>query len=521
MTNEYREDDPDEYTDISEDCLYELVKYHMPCVSIEDLQKEPYLLYTKMYCEMSNGLNFFQGYFRPSIIEKAKIYRAINLCSKNKKNNNFIVFTTGEGLIIKYRGNPPTMEFEKYLEQSNSYVFIPNKCDRLNIYDYAYYRRLLSDFCVREHIQGELIANLEQDNQFLFISLEQPSNSIERKWDEYISGGVNREFTISPDNLVSCFQIFPWEERVKFKIKTNCIKITIKNKSLDDFQAKISMLQRSRRYNWKPVDLDNIIQDEHEAFGVSCILSKFGPILPLVGTNRIYIDSKDENISLLIQNAIRSFNISKIPTDGLEIFTQEYFNDMSLFRKASLIQIPDSTWYSILHLYQNKPIDPHTRKEFTDEFKAKLNKEVRSITGPFMNGFPPTKFDPQLITKTSDPSHGYLNSFGSTSVISFYVQLAIPNMKDSLYFFWQIPDLRETKYASITMEALQILITKWSDGSIFNNEVNFADVYLIFSPKALYVFEKSSIEISSGLYPQDKHRQAENLQEQIRILRTI
>lgn len=507
-----------------EDYLRELSKFYIPSITVEELKKEPYNLYTRMYCEMSNGLNFFRGYVQPNPIQRAKIYRAINICSKDKKTNNFLVFASTFGLIIKYRGDPPEKKFDHYLSQSDNYVFVPDKCDQLDMYDYTYYRRLISDFCTNEHIPGEIVSNSEQDNRFLFISLIQPLDNIKQKWNEYILGGVYRSFTISPEKLASCFQVFPWEERIGFKIKSNLIEVTVKSHSRDDFQSKIAKLKVTHE-RWESVDLDMIIQDEHEAFGVARILAHICSILPLIKTNRIYVCNPEKDTIERIQKAIKSFDVSGVSTEGLEIFSQDPYENMSFFRKASLIEVPDSVWYSFLDLYQSRPNDPHTRKELSLDFLDSIDKELKSITGPFLYGFPPIRFEPNLITKTSDPSAGYLNSFGKTPTISFYIQLVTSNSdssyKSELYFFWQIPDLRETKYASITMEAIQTLASKWSDRSIFQDVINSRDIHLIFLPKALYVFEKSSIDISSGLYPQDEWGQSERLREQVCILKSI
>src|SRR5690606_23495094 len=102
--------------------------------------------------------------------------------------------------------------------------------------------------------------------------------------------------------------------------------------------------------------------------------------------------------------------------------------------------------------------------------------------------------------------------------ISFYIRLA-----EKTEVFWIIPDLRETEYAELTLEAIRILITKWTDRTLFKNSftnliLGDHDLHSIFSPVALYVFEYNSTHLDVDNYPRDIQTQAQNLKEQIRLL---
>ena len=505
-----------------ESYIQELIVYHFPTLTSEQLLQEPYVQYTERYCNISRELKFFKGYVNPTIIQKAKIYKALDMCSKNIAKK-FLIFPSSNGVIIKYKGDLPPCEFDIYLNRPDSYVFVPKDCTCLDIYDFTYYRRLLYTFCLKNHIDGDILVENEGEKYFIFVSLVKSVDNIEQKWKYFTTGGVYKTFYIHPDKLESCFHIFKWDERIKFEIISHAIKVCVKSGSDTKFKWKVIHLKSDTTKRWEKYELSEIIQDEYEAFGVCRILSSVGEILPLIGTNVLYIHLDDDRSIEDVSNILKKYKLPEIPTDGVEIFSQETFEEMSFYRKLGLIQIPGSTWYLLLDLYQNNPVDPHTCKELTSEFKNVINNEFERIRGEFLRGFPPNRFDPQLLVKTSDPSKGELTFFGNTPTISFYMQIKDIEKPDDMrnYFFWQIPDLRETEYDSSTIDAIETLTLKWSDKSIFHNFVNWNDVYLNFVPRALYVFECVSADISSKKYPHESREQSENLCKQTALLKSI
>ena len=128
-----------------------------------------------------------------------------------------------------------------------------------------------------------------------------------------------------------------------------------------------------------------------------------------------------------------------------------------------------------------------------------------------MYGFPPVRFEPQLITVMSDPN-------AMIKTISFYIKLG-----EETHSFWIIPDLRGTEFAELTLQAIQILVLKWSDHSLFKGSfpgpAPDIDIFLIFSPIALYVFEQNANSLNPKHYPLNIKDQARYLQEQIHLLR--
>jgi hypothetical protein len=154
-------------------------------------------------------------------------------------------------------------------------------------------------------------------------------------------------------------------------------------------------------------------------------------------------------------------------------------------------------------------IDPLTRADIPPEFREQVQTIIKGLNSSLMAGF-----EPQLVTVVSHRDK-------IIPTISFYIKLA-----EKTAAFWIIPDLRETEYAELTLEAIRILITKWTDRTLFNNTFTGIilsrngdyDIYSIFSPVALYVFEYNSTHLEVDKYSGNIHSQAQNLKEQIRLL---
>jgi hypothetical protein len=527
--------------------LLELSQFQFPSIPIDQLTQEPYISYVQLYKEMYDGLKFYRGFIRPNKVERAKIYRAIDLCCDDCLSiKDIIVFTTTEGLIIKCR-NADDIEFNKkfdhYMSQEDCYVFIPEKCDRLDQYNYSYYRRMLNNFTLNEKILGKTFRMNEHDNVFLFVSLENPcvcgsecnndnnkcencfksgthgNLTLERKWKEYIQGGVLRRRIIPVEKISTALKVFEWSSRVKFRVSSNNIEITVKSSSLNDFEKCIRKIEIEPPVELKYIDVGFDITDEYEAFGIIRILrekiNSVSNIIPIMGTSRIYFsaDLSEDFLSIINEYQV----IDPIP-EGNETFTQDEFNNMSKWRHASLIKAPSNHLYSFLDLYQNlkgtpTSYDPLTREEFKEDFKSQMDRIRQEVDGIFMSGFPPIKFNPELITIVSEP-----NTIIRT--ISFYIKIG-----NEVNAFWIIPDLRDTEFGKITLEAIRILVVKWTDRSLFKSSFSEAnlfpdgDIHLIFSPVALYVFEQTISNLTIENYPKDIKAQARYLQDQIFLLR--
>lgn len=498
-----------------DDLLNELNQYLFPSVPTDCLINEPYKMYTEKYRSLSGDFTFFRGFISPDPIKRAKIYRAINLCSRD----NFITFSSASGLIIKYKtlsGDGFKDDFNFYLSQPDYYAFIPKECDQLDDYNFVYYRGLMTIFQRNERIPGEILRLSEHSSVFLFISLNEDcvckqgicqchevsstgNAYLEKKWKEYLQEGVSRSLILSSSELSLAFKIFPWKDRCVFKIIDNKIEMTVKSTSLDNFDKQINLLREGSQEEFRYVELDFIIADIYEAFGIYKILCKetnLTNIIPLIGTSRIYYQGDIDPLEILNQ-----YEPPECPNEGTEIFSQDDFAKMSKYQKASLVKVPSGHFYYLIDLYLNiNKKDPYTRQDYSEEFKNSLKELFRNLEGAFMFGFPPIYPEPQLITVQSDET------------ISLYIKLG-----EDIAFFWQIPDLRGTEFELLTLNALQLIVIKWTDKSLFSSHIGKIEngIHSIFSPYALYVFEKSYLEGKENL---EKQKLAERLREKLYIL---
>ena len=237
----------------------ELSTYQFPQVSSEELLLEPHRAYTEMYIQQSQGYHFFRGYINPTILERAKIYRALDFShtlshtlGQGKSSSEscsegypYILFVSSKAVVIKKRPDYEFPQYDFFLSQSDQYVFVPPGADRTDQYDFVYLRRLLSNFNSTERISGKILFNQEQDRYFLMLALDRPlRDELTRKWTEYIQGGVIRCFDFRPDRLDQTLTYFGWSERDHFEILSNgLIRIWVRSSSLDDFQQKVTSIQ--------------------------------------------------------------------------------------------------------------------------------------------------------------------------------------------------------------------------------------------------------------------------------------
>jgi hypothetical protein len=482
-------------------------------MTIDELTKEPYLSYLQLYKEMYNNFKFYRGFVSPNGIKRAQIYRAIDLsCEGDISIKDFMFFNTNDGMIIKYRDivniEAFTVSFNHYMSQGTDYVFVPKTCDKLDQYNYSYYRRMLNNFLSNERIFGKALRMNENDNILLFASLETPNNKLlEKQWGEYLQGGVHRKYTFPSSKLLEVLKIFPWSSREKFEIlDDDYIEITVKSSSIHDFENKLLKISEKDPYPMKCIELKSIINDEHEAFGILKILNKeiddVSEIVPLPGTSKIYIP---EDLTDNIEKILDNYEFSESLPEGTEIFTQDEFIGMSKYRRASLIKASSGNFYSFLDLYRNpKRNDPHTRVPFTEKFINEIVNIMNSVVGIFLTGFPPMNYKPELITVMS-------NSDAVIKTISFHIKLG-----EEVHPFWIIPDLRNSEFAGVTFDAIRILVIKWTDNSLFKGTFIHDDIHLLFSPIALYVFEQTSTNLN--MYPRDIESQARYLKEQNDLL---
>lgn len=503
--------------------LLELSQFQFPSIEINEFTKEPYLSYLQIYKETYSEFKFYRGFIRPDAVERAKIYRAIVLsCGDDIFMKNFMIFNTNDGLIIKFQetgtSSDFTQKFDHHMSQGKNYVFIPKNCDKLDRYNYSYYRRMLNNFITNEQIPGKAIRMNETDDLLLFLSFDECSNpsteEYEKKWKEYLQGGVLRKFEISADKLCTAFKVFSWTFRESFKILSNdLIEITVKSPSIKNFEFGINTINQSDPIHLEYINLDFVILDQYEAFGILRILrgkiDSVSKIIPIIGSPRIYFLSEELNKSD-IYDIINKYEITDPLPEGSEIFTQDEFAGMSKFRQASLIKAPSGNLYSFLDLYRNpKRIDPCTGESFPEYFIEEMTCIMKDLNGAFMTEFPPVNLKPELITISSD-------SNAVIRTMSFCIKIG-----EETYPFWIIPDLRNTLHGKTTLDAIRILVIKWTDNSLFKGSFlpgPDCDIHLLFSPIALYVFEETISDLNLKIYPRDIEAQAQHLREQIYLL---
>lgn len=501
---------------MDDDALHELVRFQFPRAGTSELLSKRYLPYVQMYRDLYSKYIFYKGFVRPDHITRAKIYRALQLCCDNRYNmKDIIVFTTIDGLIIKtlYAEDEEFTElFDIYFNQDEFYVFVPPGCDKLSREKYAYYRRALNNFIENEQLSCEIYKANEHDSIFLFVSLTSP-RSLTQAWKEYMEGGVIRDLLITNNQLVAAIQIIPWYNRIGYEITSeDNIIIKVRSSSCQNFNKQREMIESHIRVELEYLQMENIITDIYEALGIIRALSGFKDkkIIPLPGTNRIYTEKDVQDIKDVLDNYMP--DIERIP-EGVEIFTQEEFVTMSKWKLASLIRTPSDKLYFALDLYKHLDLDPITREEFTNEFKASV-REILDVE--LMTGINIEPGLPELIMLSSEPE-------ANIKTVSFYIKI-----KNHTVAFWIIPDLSTTEYAVITLEAIRLLVIRWTDRSLFSSKLpgmcdiemnmNGIDLHLIFSPQLLYIFEQTTKKLNSDIYTQDTKSQAQFLQEYIYLL---
>lgn len=519
--------------------LSELTQYHFPNIPPERLNEETYRSYIRIYSSLSASFKFYRGFSKPDPILQAKIYRAVRLTygsnhkepsidpSEARSGLSFaqlgscIVFRSPHGLVVKVKEIYPEFDrlFDVYLSQPDSCVFLPPGYDRLDRYEFPYYHDLLLNFKKNLELDrtSALIRCSESNSEFLFLCLEEPTDlDLASEWRDYLQGGLKRKIRLSPGQIPEAFRRFRWTERVRAEIDEGRVVLTIRCSPLDEFKRRTEQIEEED--GWTLLDLGIPIENEQEAIGL-LRKTKTRELIPLIGTTWCCLRS---GLVEKVRASLTDWSQEEMP-DGTEIFTQVEFSEMSVLQKSSLIRTPEGRLYSLLGLYEQirgeMKTDPLTREAYSEEFLKKLEEEFEQIRGPFLEGFPPTPFDPQLITICPELDEASEDLVEPS--ISFYLQ-TIDHDKVDTHLFWKIPDLRRTEYASLTLEAIRILVLRWSDRSLFKGyrPERLMNPNLIFSPSAYYVFEKNAQEIDLGRFPTERRDQADRLREQIYILQT-
>lgn len=464
--------------------LSELIEYHFPNVSQEELLLPPYKEYVDLYCEKSVGLLFYRGYTNLSSVDRAKIYRAIDILGIDK----FLVFNSEKGLVIKTR-SPVLERIEDHISDDRL-VFVPDGYDRVSGLDFVYYYRLLKDF--RRNVPSirkcPVIRMNERGSVFICLVMNSPpTEDLKSLWRNYLSSGPTHELEVPLSKVFGLFRTIPWKHRTTCTVRDDRLVIRsvgLSLKQAQDYRTKLARLED------EPVRLVELSQelDEHEALGLLTLVNDPKKWVPLIGSCFVATLS-DEPLPTPPQLEVGV---------GVEIFTQEDFSDMSSLKKCSLVQAPSGKWYPLLSLLQSQKYDPLTREEFSESFRAELTHRLDELNGPLLNEFPPEKQEPQLlVTEHSD-----------CKALSFFL------MFDGVQtVFWQIPDLRNTEWEESTIRAINVLTMRWSDHSLFVSSAPRTDPLLMFRPHFLQVFWTSR-----SLIETEPSKQARRLDLEVEVL---
>jgi len=493
--------------------LKELTQYHFPGLSLDQIQEEPYLTFTKMYCSVCPELNFYRGYLNPSPIERAKVYRALNLACEGAKISirNFIIFTSSSGMVIRVK--PSTYRdssmdqvdflFELFQKESSGRVFLPEGYDQLDTINYPYYYRLLNLFRKTLTEVSRLIMMQEYDSKMLFLSLGTEKkrlesdrdlgrdNDLEKRWRDYLDGTLKRKIWFSPHRIKKILELFPWSLRDHFMGAERRLGLKVLECFPSSLEEKLVKIRESTGdLSLRYLDLGVQIQDERELFGVLLILKESWPdlvkeMIPLMGTSKLIMSYRPEVTEEKIKEAIAKFPELDLPPEGVEIYSQDSFSELSKLKKANLVRSSvtrSGNWYSFMDLCQTPlEIDPSTRQPFSEEFKNKIKQTLEQIRGPVLEGFPPVRPELELFEVTSEDD--------KSSTSSLYIR----SSPTQTILFWKFPPCMNDQ--EFINEAKKTIVIKWTDGSLFGPFKETCLKYnlelsLIFSPEVYSIFRE-------------------------------
>lgn len=451
--------------------IKELLEYLVPATQ-EQLYQEPYREHTEKYTLHSDGLNFYRGFIKPHSTLKGKIFRAIYLSRAGPDDKGCVIFTSDHGLVVKLKSRDNsdfTSKFESYLEEPDEMIFIPQGYDRLDKHETLYYQKLLNEFRRADlwlNRSSEIIRFIGHEHNFIFLSFsEKPPFDITKLWSEFNNGGIHRTFSLTPGMVPEAARLFPWNQRVKWQYSDGSLSMTVKSLSEDEFKDRVASLVDIKGYTLIP--LQRSLETEDDGIGLLRHLhsSEISPreIIPLVGTDFLVAP---ETLREVIQTALESLPKEQLEIEGVEVFSQTPFNELSPLTSLSLV-LPSRYLFLKLVQYMTKNTnDPLTREPLE---KESIQEILQQLDGTFLIGFPTLTFDPQLYTFTS----------GGWIYCSIY-------HRGESKVFWQFRDWSD----EISSKVLEVLVRKWSDQSIFRGPYSgeYQDLSLVFSPLAYYLF---------------------------------
>lgn len=438
------------------------------------------ILHQKYIAPIDNiicDLKIFKEYDNPSNLQIAKIYRAINKSNiaiircQWIPNQKFYIYVSQMPSVVLQNS------YNIFMNQTDLYVFAP--FDTFSICEIEYNKRLLKNFMKCEQIHGTIIC--DKETEFIFISLDIPYTNLAIAWKEFITGGIKRKLIIDLMLVEQYFEIIPWKNNLRFKLVQGSekeIEITYICNSKEQHYEWLNKIQHNKRGKFRGrLNLSQIITDEHMAYGICRLLKDITEVLPLIGTNIILL--KEKSYINYVEQCLNEYEAYPIKDEELvDIFTQQSINEMNKYERMSLIGAGP---YTFLNVYM-------TSKR--GKYKDPITREICDIEKDFIF------------------SNIFLDSFWKME--NNEPEIIIENRNTKVYFnikyineivnFWTIPDYRtlEAKYADITEMAIQLIIIKWNDKTIFSNIICGDDLLLYFSKIVLHAFEGTDIFEKAG-----------------------
>lgn len=416
--------------------------------------------YTHEFFQKSVDKKFLAGYTSPNSDLRARIYSCTT--------TSMTVFSTTHGVIVKTHIDD-TQSFDTFNQLIDSVtVFLPKGLQRLHTLDIAWYQRLLQSFIKNFYINGiiKLVSiheSLYEDTWFMCVTLYDPFDDIDKKWNDFKSGGVWLSLEVPINTLPYVISELKWNTwYIQFTPGNHVCTLFFRSlhENQKEYLEGVSLSNIPLVYHI--VELSYTIYDELSVFGIAYEYTKQGvwDTIPLIGTRYCVLYTHNP------PSVMYTSNLNNL--DGIEIFTQESISEMTEYQKAGCIEYMNHV-YSAPHVIRHASKghqDPLTRQNFKDEFIDLLNNVhgiIKSLS--IFKRFLETTVSPTL----------------SYDIYNGYTVYRISNE-----VFWVVPECEYQEEAHI------LIHKKWHSKTLFREPYyHDHDPLLAFENHVLSFFMKS------------------------------
>ena len=376
-------------------------------------------------------LVFLRGLSFANADDRSRLYNAIHLHVKC----NFAIFTTKDGVVVKINKNGVVDEKSFDRDLKRNLTFTPIECSNVKDEERAYYFRLMDLFRSTLEFKTYLRVVEEYNGSVIYLSMKDEI-CLKRRWRDFISGTPFVKVEIKPWQIKPLLQLYPNASFQNFPL--TAIIYEPYSHRVSELKWELNSLEPNNTYL---IDVKRVFNDERETRGAKVLLND-DDLIPLMGTSLVATPSLDRIMEILV-------SLSKICTlddfqeDEIEVFTQTPFNEMNNLQLSNLIKVPSGNYYSGYDLeISGLQFDPLTRE-------------------PFPDGYVKRSLEPELFCLDD----------------SFYIRYG-----EMVYLLWKINEDFNIE------DATNILVIKWSDGSLFGS-IKHLEPQLMLSPKAYVLFE--------------------------------